>query len=1215
MKSFLNNYVGLPSFTILLLFGTSVIAETNQEFNSVRSANQAINSNLNGETANFFEGFENVGNLTNQGWIFRNQSSPLGNQSWMQGFIGNGWPAPQAGAGYMAVTSESTDHFGGTVSNWSILPAIPDQQTGDQVSFYLIDVESSNVNTLQVRYSPTGGTSTGSTATSVGDFTQLLLDINPIASGGWNLYSVTLPGNGRIALRYFIGNACNFGCFSSYTGIDSLSVGVPPPPPCNLPPVPSPGQTVTWTLAGSPYEICQNIGIPPTATVNVEPGVVINFDQDNQIVVSGTMRLQGQPAQHVLLNGPSVFPPIIDVNGGTFDSTFADFTGQLRIENGATVTLTTSHFIGPNGLLWVQELPSVRPFVRIEGCTFDSSSATISDAIVVLRNNVFNNSGCSLLRGFSDVTSTNTVANGIFSVTREESVQPFYFDGVHTSNSAAGLTLSGGNFLIGPNTVLQNNTYPISLLGGLLPGSMIPLSGNANNVIDVGDGGFAGRGEWSQLGLPYRLTQPGSGLPGGHLKIDPGVTVEAADPGARLRFRSTRQGILKGLPNAPIVLQGLGGQSWNGLSFETNSTAGPHLEYCNIANAAFGAISSDNFLYVDSCRFNANTVAANTNSFGSIKFAKTRFITNGTGVNVTAQGSASLNTSFTPNSFEGNGAGINTASGFDARNCWWNDPSGPTTPNNPGGHGDSIIGSGASGVQFAPFLIALPNFANTPPVVRMIEPGLTQLYSSPDLQIPDFLLDQGTKYIVRWSAQDDGNIVTQRIDFSPDGHYPDRYFTLVSNIPGSARSWEITIPNPGFAVTNQPQFLRVVATDSSGQEGFDQTPVLVPSGRLTGTLTITTNLSGQIFTAGDSIPDMDWTGMVSDFPTITPVVVLESDGAGISGINVSGHGQFFQKFPFVSTDRARLALQARNNSNDVKWFFASGYFWIRHDSRLGFVPPSVTLTSQLGGRLFGGGSTIPLTWTATAQEGLRSFDIQASYDAGQTWHLLVRDLPSASTSYDWQLPSSSGIADVRIRVIARDQRFQNSSSTSGAFAIGSTIGAVSRKTHGAAGSFDINLPLGGAPGIESRSGGATNDYQLVLTFTNTVSVNGNPQAQVTSGTGMIGSGGIPNGGMVTVNGNIVTVPLTNVANVQTLNITLFGVITGGVGGNLVIPMSVLVGDVNANRTVNASDVAQGKSQIGQPVGSTNFRADVNANGTINATDVAIIKSNIGSGLP
>ena len=42
--------------------------------------------------------------------------------------------------------------------------------------------------------------------------------------------------------------------------------------------------------------------------------------------------------------------------------------------------------------------------------------------------------------------------------------------------------------------------------------------------------------------------------------------------------------------------------------------------------------------------------------------------------------------------------------------------------------------------------------------------------------------------------------------------------------------------------------------------------------------------------------------------------------------------------------------------------------------------------------------------------------------------------------------------------------------------------AVSRKVHGSAGSFDVNLPLSGAPGIECRTGGANGDHTLVITF-------------------------------------------------------------------------------------------------------------------------------------
>src|SRR5262245_40976149 len=601
---------------------------------------------------------------------------------------------------------------------------------------------------------------------------------------------------------------------------------------CNLPPVPAPGQTVTWTLAGSPYEICQTITIPATSTVIVEAGVQINFDPDMQVLVSGTMDLQGQSAQRIVLQAPAVFPPIVGIDGGVFDASFSDFNGQVRVENGANVAFLDSRFLTNNGVLWAQELPTTRPFIRIERCTFDSSSsAFITDGIAVLRDNVFNNAICSLLRGFVDVTATNTFTNTNFSVTREESVQPFYINGVHATNgTSAGLVLSGGNYFVGADTVLQNNPYPVALLGGLLPGSAIPLTGNTINAIDVGNGGFAGRGRWSQVDLPYRLTQPTTDLPGGNLTIDPGVIVEATDPDAALRFRSTRHSVLKGLPDTPIIFRGLNGQLWVGLLFATNATTGCRLEYCTVENAHFGVVSTDNWLYVDSCRFSNNNVGANMNTFGSITFAKTRFITNSSGISFDVQGSPFLNSPLTPNSFEDNGAGIDAfsaGSSADARNCWWNDPTGPTTPRNPGGQGDPIVGAGEPGVQFAPFLVGPPDFNNTPPVVRMIGPGLTQLYASPDLQIPDFLVDPGTKYIVTWTAQGDDTIANQRSDFSPDGHFPDRYSTLISNIPGSARSSELTVPNPGFAASNQPQFLQLLSTVTSGQERWDDAPVLV----------------------------------------------------------------------------------------------------------------------------------------------------------------------------------------------------------------------------------------------------------------------------------------------------------------------------------------------------------------------------------------------------
>jgi hypothetical protein len=175
--------------------------------------------------------------------------------------------------------------------------------------------------------------------------------------------------------------------------------------------------------------------------------------------------------------------------------------------------------------------------------------------------------------------------------------------------------------------------------------------------------------------------------------------------------------------------------------------------------------------------------------------------------------------------------------------------------------------------------------------------------------------------------------------------------------------------------------------------------------------------------------------------------------------------------------------------------------------------------------------------------------------------------------------------------------------------------AVSRKVHGLAGAFNIDLPLSGPPGIECRAGGATNDYSIVVTFGSAVAVNGSPQAQIISGTGTVGSGGVSNGGMVTISGNSVTVPLTNVASAQTINVRLNSVTGSSGSGDITIPMSILVGDSNANGAVNSTDVAQTKGRLGLALDSINFRSDVNANGVINSADISQVKSLLGTGLP
>jgi hypothetical protein len=156
-----------------------------------------------------------------------------------------------------------------------------------------------------------------------------------------------------------------------------------------------------------------------------------------------------------------------------------------------------------------------------------------------------------------------------------------------------------------------------------------------------------------------------------------------------------------------------------------------------------------------------------------------------------------------------------------------------------------------------------------------------------------------------------------------------------------------------------------------------------------------------------------------------------------------------------------------------------------------------------------------------------------------------------------------------------------------------------------ANSYDINLPLAGPADVECRSGGAGNNYQIVVTFGSAVTY---VSASVTSGTGMVSS----------VTGNnttALTINLSGVTSVQQIVVKVFGLNDGSTVSDLAVPIRVLVGDTSSNGIVNATDVSQTKLQSGQPISAANFRQDVTASGTFNATDVSQVKLHSGEGVP
>jgi hypothetical protein len=166
------------------------------------------------------------------------------------------------------------------------------------------------------------------------------------------------------------------------------------------------------------------------------------------------------------------------------------------------------------------------------------------------------------------------------------------------------------------------------------------------------------------------------------------------------------------------------------------------------------------------------------------------------------------------------------------------------------------------------------------------------------------------------------------------------------------------------------------------------------------------------------------------------------------------------------------------------------------------------------------------------------------------------------------------------------------------------VSAVSRKVHGAAGTFDLPLSLTPtSPSVEPRMGPT---QMIVMTFDKPIAA---ATPQVIEGTATTGT--------PTFSGNSVITPLVGVADQQYVTLSLTGVtaVGGGTAGNASVRTGFLVGDVTQNRVVTVADAAAVNQRLSQPVTTANFQYDINANGALTIADKGIANGNLTKALP
>ena len=168
------------------------------------------------------EGFDNVGSLPGKGWLFHNESDPVGSTDWFQGNTGL-FPAHSGNDDSYIAANFLNAGTGGDVQNWLITPVFQ-YVNGSRISFWTRTTLNPAIapDRLRLRFSDNGA------STAITDFDTFLSVNESLTPTGypatWTQFTYTftgLPGlaRGRFAFEYSVPETSLNG---DYIGIDSV---------------------------------------------------------------------------------------------------------------------------------------------------------------------------------------------------------------------------------------------------------------------------------------------------------------------------------------------------------------------------------------------------------------------------------------------------------------------------------------------------------------------------------------------------------------------------------------------------------------------------------------------------------------------------------------------------------------------------------------------------------------------------------------------------------------------------------------------------------------------------------------------------------------------------------------------------------------------------------------------------------------------------------
>jgi hypothetical protein len=306
---------------------------------------------LSGSTCaqSFTENFDDINVLAGNGWVMQNNSVFVGATNWFQGTnVAAGGPFDAYNGAANAYIGANYNNTGstGTISNWLMQPNRT-LRNGDVLTFYTRKASpDSYADRLEVRLSTNGASTNAGSGVAVGDFTTLLLSVNPTLVLGvypttWTQYTITMSGlpaptSGRMAFRYFVTNGGASGTNSDYIGIDNVVYTPYVCPAMTISPLSLPGaswgqgysQSLSQTGAlGAPNFAITSGALPPGMTLSLAGAIsgaptatgTFNFT----VTVYDASGCSGSMAYAIAVTAPTpVISPAV-LPAATFNSSYS----------------------------------------------------------------------------------------------------------------------------------------------------------------------------------------------------------------------------------------------------------------------------------------------------------------------------------------------------------------------------------------------------------------------------------------------------------------------------------------------------------------------------------------------------------------------------------------------------------------------------------------------------------------------------------------------------------------------------------------------------------------------------------------------------------------------------------------------------------------------------------------------------------------------------